>query len=703
MSTAVFSQDKNLTMEDAIWNRWFSLSPENFDQIQWQGDSYQYTYIDNWRTIYSADYNSSEPTKLCTTYDVNKQLIANNLTQISYFDDLQWLDKDKFLQIVSSFAYIYDTKENSIITSFTMPEGVEDVFYNEKANAVAFNLGNDLYMLNSKRIKTKIVSSFDEEIVFGNAYTHRQEFGIDKGIFWSPDGNYIAFYKKDESMVTDYPLIDYTTFPATVNNIKYPMMGQTSEEVTLGIYDVNSERIIYVKTDGPKDQYLTSITWDPTENYIYIGVLNRDQNHLKFNKYDAKTGNFVKTLFEEKHPKYVEPVNPAIFLPKTKNQFLWYSFRDGYNHLYLYNTEGDLINQVTKGAWVVTDFYGFSENEKEIYVQTTAECAIQRHIYKINIKEGDLELLTVEHGTHRAIFSSDMKYFIDNYSSTDVANVVNIVNNNGKIKLKLIAAKNPLKDYKMGEMKIRKITAADDKTELYYRIITPPDFDESKKYPVIIYVYGGPHAQMITDSWLGGADLWQFYMAQKGYVLFTIDNRGSSNRGMEFENVVFRNLGVEEAKDQMKGVEYLKSLPYIDQDRIGVHGWSYGGFMTNTLMCDYPDEFKVGVAGGPVIDWKYYEVMSGERYMDTPQNNTKGFENASILNKIENLRGKLLIIHGGIDPVVVPQNSQDLLLKSQELNIQVDFYSYPNSEHNVRGKGRIHLMQKVTDYFDTYL
>lgn len=702
-SSALFAQGQKLTMEDAIWNRWFSLAPEDISGIQWQGNSKNYTYIEDDTAIFVTTYNSTKTKELCSITDVNKVITAAGFEGIRYFWNIEWLNKDQFMQKYRTFVYIYDTKKKELITTFDVPETADDIFYNKEAKSVAYDDGNDLYLLTNMRSKTKITNHQNKDIYFGNSYTHRQEFGIDKGIFWSPKGNYIAFYRKDQSMVADYPLIDYTTFPASLKIIKYPMNGQTSEEVTLGVYDIAQKKTVYIKTEGPKDQYLTAITWDPSEDFIYIGVLNRDQNYLKYNKYNVRTGEFVKTLFEEKDEKYVEPQHPAIFLPQTPNQFLWYSQRDGYMHLFLYDTDGNLINKVTKGSWVVTDFYGFSENENEIFIQSTAECSIQRHIYKINIHSGKMDILTQDHGTHNAIFSSDMKLFIDKYSSKDEPNVINIVGENGKIKERLLKAENPLKKYDLGEMKIGKIKAADGKTDLFYRLITPPNFDSKKKYPTIIYVYGGPHAQLVTDSWLGGASLWQQYMAQQGYVMFTLDNRGSSNRGLDFENVTFRNLGNVEMKDQMKGVEFLKTLPYVDQNRIGVHGWSFGGFMTSNLMTTYPDVFKVGVAGGPVIDWKYYEVMYGERYMDTPETNPEGFENSSILNKIGNLKGKLLIIHGGVDPVVVPQNSQDLLLKSQKLGVQVDFYPYPNSEHNVRGKGRIHLMQKVTDYFDTYL
>ncbi len=698
-SSLSFAQNKKLTMEDAIWNVWFDLAPEDLDQIHWRANSQEYVYIKDWGELYSSSIKDKNDKIICKINDINNSLVSFTKNKIRGIYDIIWLDYDNFYQVYGNFVYVYNVKDKKVTEYLEFDENADYVTYFPKTNRVAYTIDNNLYFTDKKFKDKAITNETDKGIVCGSGYTHREEFGINEGIFWSPEGNYVAFYRKDETMVADYPLTDYTTFPASLVNIKYPMAGQTSENVTLGIYNFATGSTVYVKTGEPKEQYLTVISWDPNEKYVYIGILNRDQNHLKYNKYDATTGEFVKTLFEEKNPKYVEPQDPAIYLPVSKNNFLWYSQRDGYKHLYLYDTDGNLIQQITKGAWIVTQFYGFSKDEKNIYIQSTAECGVQRHIYKINIKSGKLELLTTEHGWHDAQFTADFTYFIDKHNSTEVPNTIVIKDEKQKIVKNLITSNNPLSNYKLATQKIGKIKAADGTTDLYYSLITPPNFDATKKYPAIIYVYGGPHAQMITDTWLGGISLWNFYMAQEGYVMFTVDNRGSADRGFDFESVIHRNLGVEEIKDQLEGVKFLKSLGYIDENRIGVHGWSFGGFMTTSLMTTYPNVFKVGVAGGPVIDWKYYEVMYGERYMDTPQSNPEGYKNACVTDKLKNLKGKLLLIHGGVDPVVVPQNSMDILLKSQELGIQVDFYVYPDSEHNVRGKGRIHLMQKITDYF----
>ncbi|NLA25183.1 MAG: S9 family peptidase, partial [Bacteroidales bacterium] len=361
------------------------------------------------------------------------------------------------------------------------------------------------------------------------------------------------------------------------------------------------------------------------------------------------------------------------------------------------------IKQLTQGDWEVSSVYGFSNDGKYIYISGNKENAISFDTYKINIETAEITRLSSENGSHQAYFHAFDKYFIDVYSNTNTPARYNLCDTNGKIIKTILDSKNPLEEYNLGEMSIGTLKAADGKTDLYYRLITPPDFDKNKKYPAIIYVYGGPHAQLIVDRWMGGASGWEYYMAQNGYVMLTIDNRGSANRGMEFESVIHRQMGVEEAADQMQGVEFLRNLGYIDMERLGVHGWSYGGFMTITLMTKHNDIFKVGVAGGPVTDWKYYEIMYCERYMDSPQDNPEGFEQTSLLNKTQDLIGRLMVIHGAIDNIVVWQHSLDFVNECIKNKVLVDYFVYPRHEHNVRGYDRIHLMRTITRYFDDHL
>jgi len=695
------SQSQRLTLEKVAFAYSYGLYPKTLYDLQWRANTHKFTYIKNWSDIVEQSVDNKQEKVLLTLNELNKQLKNYDL-QLNYLLDIHWIDENTFYIIYEKNVIVYDIDQKQIIKLFSLPPQARNITYSPKAKAVAFTIKNNLYYTDSLLITYQITDDKDTNIVNGDSYVHRQEFGIDHGIFWSPNGNYIAFYRKDERMVENYPVIDYTVFPAKLKYLKYPFAGRTSEQVKLGVYHLSTNQIIYMQTGQSADHYLTSITWDPTEKFIYIGILNREQNHLWMNKYNIYNGSLVKTLFEETNPKYVEPLDPLYFLPGSNNKFVYFSQRDGWRHLYLYNTEGNLLRQLTKGNWIVTKLVSFSNDGLYAFIISTKDSPIERHGYKLNLSNGKMVKLTKDHGVHNLIVSQDGKYVLNSYSSTDIPRKIILQQENKPLREVLDVA-NPLKNYNLGKMSISTIKAADGHTKLYYRLILPPDFDTQKKYPVIVYVYGGPHAQLVLDTYLGGARLWDYFMAQKGYIVFTLDNRGSYNRGFEFESVIHRQLGVNEMKDQIKGVEFLKTLQYVDTTKFGVYGWSFGGFMTASLMTTYPDIFKVGVAGGPVIDWKMYEVMYGERYMDTPQSNPEGYAKTSVLNKIQNLKGKLLLIHGQIDPVVVPQNSLELLRKAQKLNIQVDYYPYPHQEHGVSGKERLHLLTKITNYFDTFL
>jgi dipeptidyl-peptidase-4 len=694
LSFSAYTQEKLLTIEDVSYmNR--ALFPARISQLQWIGETDDYTYAKE-NAFYKVSAKRGTETLLIDLDMINAGLHLNGYDSVKRLPSLRFYDDHSCYFSIKHVYYNYNYSAHQLKKiNHLADEEVANIRYHRKSGNLAFTIDNNLYYT-SKGVTIQVTKDTDTGIVNGQT-VHRSEFGINGGIFWSPNGSMLAFYRKDETMVTDYPLVDITKRVAEVKNTKYPMAGMTSEEVTLGIYDPVKDAVIYMKTGEPKDQYLTTVTWGPEGKFIYISILNRDQNHLKLNQYDVLTGDFVKTLFEETHPKYVEPENPLYFNPNNPDEFIWLSEKDGYNHLYLYNTTGEQLKQITNGEWVVTDFTGFFGKDL-VYFTGTKDSPIENNIYSVGLKDGNITRVSPDHGTHSAKVSYNGKFIIDNFSSTDYSRIYKLVNSKGK-ELRILQEDNqPLKDYKLGEMKIFTLNASDG-TELYSRLIKPIDFDPAKKYPVIVYVYGGPHAQLITDSWLGGAGLFLNYMAERGFVIFTLDNRGSANRGRDFEQAVFRNLGDLEMSDQMVGVEYLKSLSFIDPDRIGVDGWSYGGFMTTSLMVRHPETFKVGVAGGPVIDWQYYEVMYGERYMDSPQDNPEGYKKANLLNYVDNLQGKLLLIHGTNDPTVVWQHSLLFIQEAISKGKQMDYFVYPGHGHGVRGTDRIHLNQKIANYF----
>ena len=566
----------------------------------------------------------------------------------------------------------------------------------------------------SMYVDGKFVEKGDgNNIVLGES-VHRNEFGIDGGLFWSPKESKLAFYRMDQSMVVDYPLVNTKAREAEPKPIKYPMAGMKSHEVTVGVYDVASGKLIYLNTRKDttvheREMYLTNIAWSPDEKYVFIAKVNREQNHMWLEQYDAVSGQMVKVLFEETNPRYVEPCDPMIFTPKG-DQFLWFSMRDGYKHLYLYNLDGTLVKQVTKGEYEVEGFIQFDKKGENIFIYANRGNLAGRSAFRVSLKNGEIWNLTGTHGTHSVVLNEDGNCFVDVLSSVDVpakATYYNIkYKKNGDTYLlgyEFYRSENPLKDYAMPGVKLGTIKAADGKTDLYYRLITPPNMEPGKKYPTLVYVYGGPHSQLVTDSWLGGGNLYFLFLAQQGYVVFTVDNRGTDNRGFEFESCTHRHLGEIEMADQMEGVKFLKSLPYVDENRMGVEGWSFGGFMTITMKLAHPEVFKVGCAGGPVIDWKWYEIMYGERYMDTPQENPEGYEANSLLNKAKNLEGRLLVIQGAEDNTVVPQHSTEFVERCINNYKQVDYFMYPHHEHNVLGAERLHLYYKMYQYYEDYL
>ena len=558
-----------------------------------------------------------------------------------------------------------------------------------------------------------IVKAENDQIEYGQSVS-RNEFGINGGLFLAPDGNKVAFYRNDQSKVTDFPLLDISTRTGTLVNIKYPMNGMDSERISLGVFDKTTGKTVYMNvTDFGEDRYLTNISWGPDSKYIFIQVLDRTQKHMRLNQYRADNGKFVRTILTEDNSKYVEPSDPLYFVGENYHFLYRTNNRDGFRNLYL----GDTLGAVKRITTCDADVSYVRANGNTIFYTSAEISPIENHLFKVdltpgkgkkavsvlNTKVGKPVHLTPGNGTHSVSLSDDCRYFIDQFSSFNVPMEVYLRSTDGKESTLLHSSEDPLKDYASVEMVLGTVKSADGKWDNYYRLYKPLNFDPTKKYPVIVYVYGGPHSQMVSDTWLGQIRMWEMYMAQKGYVVYVQDNRGTQNRGLEFEQQIHRECGVHEMEDQMEGIKMLKSLPWVDADRIGVHGWSYGGFMTISLMTTYPETFKVGVAGGPVIDWKWYEVMYGERYMDTMETNPEGFEKTSLINKAKNLKGKLLICQGAIDNTVVWEHSLSFVQECIKNNIQLDYFPYPMAEHNVAGTHRVHLMDKVTMYFEDYL
>lgn len=738
-------EKKTFTLNDVIpgGDNYFNLVPKSMPGLQWWGDICVRTDIENIKKI---DTKSGKESILVTLEEVNEALkngkmpykLTGHIKPLRTLmaASLPWGDRNviTFTQYDDrtpgqKYMIWYDFSKKKIVNLFNLQgEGPTNFDFCKENGYMAYTIGNDLYVAHegdfSSMVNPKVTGNQQQEkdVVYGQA-VHRNEFGIMKGTFWSPKGTYLAFYRMDQSMVTDYPQVNTTARIAELVPDKYPMAGMTSHKVTVGIYNVKDGKTIYLQAGDPTDRYFTNISWGPDEKSVFVIELNRDQNHAQLVQYDAVSGQKIGVLYEEKHTRYVEPQHPLIFLPWDDSQFIYRTQRDGFNHLYLMDTKTKLKGEwktgkdsedqyceylktipLTEGNWLVQDVLGFNAARKEIIIASTEISPLQTNIFSLNVKNGKRTLIGMEDGTHQAKLSASGTYLIDYFTSNNVPREISILPTTGKKGTTLFTATDPLKEnYNLPEITVGTIKAADGETDLYYRLIKPVNFDPNKKYPAIIYVYGGPHAQMIHNTRFYDARGWDLYMAQQDYVMLTVDNRGSDNRGIKFENCTFRHLGTEEMKDQVQGAKFLQSLPYVDADKIGVHGWSFGGFMTTNLMLTYPDIFKVGVAGGPVIDWQFYEVMYGERYMDTPQANPEGYKESNLRLKAGNLKGRLEVIIGGMDPTCVPQHSISFLRACIDAGTHPDFFIYPEDGHNMMGRDRVHLHEHITRYFLDHL
>ncbi len=714
LTSPVSAQEKFFTLEDLNFGgtNYHSFQPKNL-WLTWWGDQLIQTDVEE---CYTIDAKTGKKEKLFTLDEINQWAGSDDERYVRHLMNASFPYPDQpLVQVGNRRAVILvDFKQKKIVWQDSIA-GQTANDWNSVSKATAYVEGDQLFVVDANEQKHQLSTDGSREIVYGQS-VHRNEFGIEKGTFWSPDGQRLAFYRMDQSMVTDYPQVDIFPRSASYEPDKYPMAGMTSHKVTVGVYDLQSDKTVYLQAGDPTDRYFTNIAWSPDSKTIYMFELNRGQNDCRLVSYDAASGAKIavigsplatggtQELYRETSDKYVEPLHPIQFLPWDETKFIMQSQKDGYNHLYLFDKSGKELRQITKGPWVVMDVLGFNKKQKTIIIKANKEHPLHHRLYSVNMK-GEIRQLETVDGVHSGVLSPSGNYLIDRFSTPTRPRVIDVVDLTKKnpVHTNLLEAEDPWTGYEQPIFECGSIKAADGVTDLYYRMVKPYNFDPQKKYPTVVYVYGGPHANNVQASWHWASRPWETYMSQKGYIVFILDNRGSQYRGRDFEQATFHQLGQIEMQDQMKGVEYLKSLPYVDMNRLGVHGWSFGGFMTISLMTNYPDVFKVGVAGGPVIDWKWYEVMYGERYMGTPENNPEGYAKSSLIDKAKNLKGKLQIITGYNDNTVVPQHCLSFLDACIKAGTQPDFFAYPGEEHNMRGHASVHLHERITQYFDDYL
>lgn len=603
----------------------------------------------------------------------------------------------------SSKAYYYvfdlDTRK---VTPISTQEGKQQyATFSPDATKVAFMRDNDLYITDlssGNEIRITHDGKYNYIINGGSDWVYEEELSFAKAFFWSPDGKKIAFYKFDESQVREFSMMLYDSPYPTVYKFKYPKAGEKNSDVSIHIYDLAENSTKTIDTGTEKDQYIPRVKWTQDPSTLLILRMNRHQNHLEYLFANANTGD-TKVILEERDKYYID-INDDLTFLKDGKHFILTSERDGYNHVYLYDISGKLIRPITKGNWEVTNLYGIDEKSGTLYYQSTESSPLERDIYSIHISGNKKRKISTQTGTNSATFSADFSYYILNHSSVNAPPYITLNNNkNGKVERVLednSLAKQTAMEYGIIPRKFFQFNTSEN-ISLNGYMIKPKNFDKNTKYPVLMYVYGGPGSQNVANSW--AHSVWFDYLAQKGYLIVCVDNRGTGFRGAEFKKMTYMNLGKYETIDQIEAAKWLGEQSYVDKNRIGLWGWSYGGYMASLAITKGADVFKTTIAVAPVTSWRYYDTIYTERYLRTPQENPEGYDDNSPINFADQLKGNFLLVHGTADDNVHFQNSMMFSEALIQANKAFDQAYYPNKNHGISGGNTsIQLYTKLTNF-----
>ncbi|MGB0423807.1 MAG: S9 family peptidase, partial [Flavobacteriales bacterium] len=572
---------------------------------------------------------------------------------------------------------------------------------------VCFMRDNNLFTVDLK-YREEAQVTFDgknNQIINGATdWVYEEEFGFSKGFYWSPKGDRIAYYKFDESAVKEFQMATYGDLYPEQYKFKYPKAGEDNSVVSIFIYD--TEELVSKKVDlgENKEQYIPRIQWTKSNDKLCIMRMNRHQNHLEFLMTDLRAEQpfsiGTKTIYEERSSTYIEINDNLIFLQDGKS-FLWNSEKDGFNHIYQFGLNGKEIQQLTSGNWDVIEFYGVNEEDGMIYFSSAQENALERHVYVKGINKRTFKKLSDKSGTNDAAFSKGFKYYINYNSAANSPYYITLHNSNGKLQRVLKTnegLKKTLSKYNLSQKEFFTFENSGG-TTLNAWMIKPPNFDASKKYPVYVNIYGGPGHNTVTDEWGGRNYLYHQLLAQEGYIVVSVDPRGSMYRGKEFKHSTYLQLGKLETEDFIDFGKHMASQPFVDADRIGIQGWSYGGYMTSLCMTKGAEVYSMGIAVAPVTNWRYYDSIYTERFMRTPQENSEGYDDNSPINHVEKLEGSYLLIHGSSDDNVHYQNSMEMVDALVRANKQFDLFFYPNKNHGIYGGNtRLHLFTMMLNY-----
>lgn len=708
--TSSIAQKKDVSLTD-IWQN-YSFYSQTVNGVRSLDDGVSYTSMakaDKGSNIIKYSYTKKGEGEVLID---NSKLLYND--KVIAINDYDFSSDEKKVLISSntkgiyrhsskSDYFIYELQNNNLTK---LADGEKQMYasFSSGADKVAYVQENNLFFkdLSTNKI-TQITSDGKKGSIINGAsdWVYEEELVLVKAFNWSPDGSKISFYKFDESNVKEWSMKFYDNLYPTEERFKYPKAGEDNSKVEIYIYDLSSGKTTKANITGDYE-YIIRMDWTNDSKSLMLQTMNRHQNNLKMHLIDVST-NTDKIILEENHDKYVEI--PTTHFLLTKNQFIITSEKDGFNHLYLYDLSGKLIRQITKGNWEVTDYYGLNEKDATLYYQSTEEGAITRNIYSIKLNGDSKKRLSPKDGVNNAEFSSTFKYFINTNSSAATPHYITINSNSGK-ELRLLKdnanLKERLKNYNISkkEFTTLKINGQD----LNAWVMKPKDFDETKKYPLFMFVYGGDGNQTVMDSWDSFNTFWFNHLTSIGYMVVSVDNRGTEGNGAEFRKSIYKQLGKYETEDQIAVAKHFATLPYVDGSRIGIFGWSFGGYLSTSCLLKGADIFKTAIAVAPVTNWRYYDNIYTERYMQTPQENESGYDENSPINHVSKLKGNYLLVHGMTDDNVHYQNAAEMVNALIKANKQFTQFSYPNRNHGIYGGNtRLHLYNLMTNFIESNL
>lgn len=705
VSANVFAQKKDVKLED-IWKT-YSFYARQVGGIRSLNNGINYTSLDRtpegYELVKYAYTDSKFKEVLLRETDLKE--LNNDVS----FEGYEFNQNETKLMIVSdeesiyrhsskAFHYIYDIKSKTL-SSLSDKDKQMYATFSPKSTEVAYVKENNLFykdLTSGNEIQITTDGKKNEIINGASDWVYEEELVLVKAFDWSPDGTKIAFYKFDESKVKEWNMEIYNDLYPEQVKFKYPKAGEENSKVEIYVYDLITKTT--TKSNIPiAYEYVSRINWSNDSKHLAIQTLNRLQNHLAVHLINVVT-NDSKLIYEEKDERYVE-IPTTIFL-KTKNQFIITNEKDGYNHAYLYDISGKLINQITIGKWEVTEIYGVDEKTNTMYFQSTELSPITRNIYSTKLTGKDKKKISVKNGVNNAEFSSTFNYFINTWSDANTPYLVTINDKQGK-QLRVLEDNQPLvsrmNGFNLAKKEFFKVKI--NNNDLNAWMLKPTEFDSTKKHPLFMFVYGGDGKQEVMDEYDSFDAFWFQHLVSKGYVVICVDNRGTEGNGAEFRKTIYKQLGKYETEDQIEVAKYFSTLPYIDGSRIGIFGWSFGGYLSSSCILKGADVFKTAIAVAPVTNWRYYDNIYTERYMQTPQENPAGYDENSPINHVEKLKGNYLLIHGMADDNVHYQNAAEMINALVKANKQFTQFSYPNRNHGISGgTTRLHLINLMTNF-----